>query len=83
MRQSTLDDRNGELVYRLIRDGSFNISQPTTFKTINHTLVENEMCRASRSELSSDGETFCVETDGVSGHEGDPIMVSFLFTHEH
>lgn len=75
MRQSILNDRNGELVYRLIRDGSFDISQPTVFRTINHTLVENEMCG---SELSSGEDGFCVETDGVSGHEGDPIMVNFL-----
>lgn len=76
MEQSLLSKRHGDPVYRLIRNSSFNFSQATTFKTINHTLVENKMCEAHRLDSSLMDAGFCVETDGVSGHDGDPIMVS-------
>lgn len=76
MEQSLLSKRHGNPVYRLIRNSSFNVSEATTFKTINHTLVENKMCESGRSQPSLMDVGFCVETDGVSGHDGDPIMVS-------
>lgn len=75
MRQSLLSERHGSMVYGLIRGSSFNISQATTFKSVNYTLVENKMCLAYRSEPTSNDSGFCVETGGVSDHEGDPIMV--------
>lgn len=80
LRQSILSERHGDLVFRLIRNSSFDISQATTFQPINHTLVENAMCEVHRSNTSLGDAGFCVETDGVSGQDGDPFMVSFFLS---
>lgn len=81
MRQSLLEERHGNAIYRLIRDRSFDISQPTAFKTANYTIVEREMCATYRTEPASlMGSGICVETYGVTGHEGDPVMVSFVLS---
>lgn len=58
-----------------MRTGSFNISQPSTFKAIGHTLVENEMCKDYRTDASLGDAGICIQNKDGSGHDGDPIMV--------
>lgn len=59
-----------DVLYRLVLDGHFEISQPATYKLIKYGEVQ---CQ-DRVESSVNNTLFCAYTQDKTGRNGDPFI---------